>query len=437
MFQIIRPGTTFDFVGKRRFFVYMSSILNVVVLAGVLIFGLNYGIDFSGGTTLRVRLDAPADKLSAVTSAGVEEVVKSLGLPSPEVQRVGTTGNQFLIMLKKVVSDINQTHLDKIKANLGLVPAIGADGVRRVEFAGEGGDRINIFFAKDVDETVIQNAVQAAGISEFELVKRGREGESREFVVKVTSLGNRVKTAIAAKYAVPATLESSEAVGPRAGDKLRADGVKSLVFALLGILFYVGFRFDFRYAPGAVLATLHDVILTTGFYLVTRLEFNLSSIAALLTIIGYSVNDTVIVYDRIRENQARLRDKRLDIVVNISTNETLSRTILTSGATALSMIAVPFVATGSIRDFALALLVGIAIGTYSSIYVASPMVIWLDEKIYKRRRAAGAAAAPLGRRAAKKVEEEEEEDEGADEASADSESDEGDEGGDDEDDERR
>ncbi|HEV8321503.1 MAG TPA: protein translocase subunit SecF [Myxococcota bacterium] len=449
MFQIIKPGTNIDFVGKRVFFGWLSTVLNIAVVLWVLLttlipsmhrFGLNYGIDFAGGSTIRVRVDTTVERPAVPDSKGIEDAVKSLGLPSPEVQRVGTTGNQFLILLKRVVSDITTAHLDKIRASLAAMPSVGADGVKKVDFTGEGGDRVAVAFNKDVDQAVIGTAMKAAGIDEFEVIKRGREGESREFLVKLTSLGNRVRAAIAAKYGA-ATLESSESVGPRAGEKLRSDGAKSVIFALLGILLYVGFRFDFRFAPGAVIATLHDVLMTTGFYLITRLEFNLTSIAVLLTIVGYSVNDTVIVYDRIRENQARLRDKRLDLVINISTNETLSRTILTSGVTSLSLIAVPFIASGSIRDFALALLFGIVTGTYSSIYIASPIVLWLDEKLSKRKGAAAlagaAAGAVAGRKAKAAVAEDDDEDEAdePDESAADD-ADEGDDGGDADDDEK-
>ncbi|HPQ69404.1 MAG TPA: protein translocase subunit SecF [bacterium] len=184
---------------------------------------------------------------------------------------------------------------------------------------------------------------------------------------------------------------STDMVGPRVGATLRKKGMMAIVYALIGILIYVGWRFNFRYSPGGVIALAHDVIITAGVFAFLQREINLVTIAALLTIAGYSINDTIVVYDRIREGrEKKYRNKPLAIAVNNSINETLSRTLLTS-ATTLFVVVSLFVLGGEIlRDFALALLIGITVGTYSSVFIASPVYLMLEEWFASRRKAKGA-----------------------------------------------
>jgi len=175
-------------------------------------------------------------------------------------------------------------------------------------------------------------------------------------------------------------------IGPSVGKQLRDAGIKSLLYALGLILLYVAFRFDLRFAPGAVVCLLHDVVLTIGVFVVIRREVSLPIIAALLTIVGYSLNDTIVVFDRIRENLSRVRERDLKTVVNKSINETLSRTLMTSMTTFLVILPILVLARGTIQDFAIALAIGILIGTYSSIYIASPIAVWVDKTFFAARR---------------------------------------------------
>jgi preprotein translocase subunit SecF len=145
---------------------------------------------------------------------------------------------------------------------------------------------------------------------------------------------------------------------------------------------YIAVRFDFRYGPGTVMALLHDAILVMGAFAITYREFSLTTIAAILTVIGYSMNDTIVVFDRIRENASRMRDKKFDRIVNTSINETLSRTILTSATVFFVTLAMNIFGTGVIRDFAFAMNVGVIVGTYSSIFVAAPILIWLNRRFF-------------------------------------------------------
>jgi preprotein translocase subunit SecF len=171
-----------------------------------------------------------------------------------------------------------------------------------------------------------------------------------------------------------------EMVGPKIGKDLRKKGLLAVIVALIGILIYVSVRFEFRFAVGAIIALVHDVLITLGLFSILNKEIDLTVLAAFLTIVGYSLNDTIIVYDRIRENMKKYVKGLFGNIINRSINETLSRTILTSGTTLFVVLALFVFGGGVIHDFALALLIGIVVGTYSSIYIASPILLLLDKK---------------------------------------------------------
>jgi len=178
-----------------------------------------------------------------------------------------------------------------------------------------------------------------------------------------------------------------EIVGPKVGKDLRQKGINAMRIAMIGILLYITWRFEFRYAIGAIIALIHDVIITVGVFSLLDKEFTLPIIAALLTIIGYSLNDTIVVFDRIRENIRKTRKQSLREIINSSINQVLSRTVLTSVTTLLVVLALFFLGGAVIHDFAFALLVGILIGTYSSVFIASPTILaWETFKPTKRRR---------------------------------------------------
>ena len=179
---------------------------------------------------------------------------------------------------------------------------------------------------------------------------------------------------------------STDMVGPRVGKDLRMKGLFSILFAMGGILVYIAFRFNFRYSPGAVIALAHDVIIVSGIFVIMQKEISLSIIAALLTIAGYSVNDTVVIFDRIREGHTAYRGKPIKEIVNRSLNDTLSRTILTSATTMIVLLGIFFLGSEIIRDFAFAMIMGVMVGTYSSLFIATPVYLFLEEFSYGRRR---------------------------------------------------
>lgn len=183
------------------------------------------------------------------------------------------------------------------------------------------------------------------------------------------------------------TVERVDTVGPQVGAELKRNGILAAFYSLLMILIYIGLRFDYKYAPGAVFCLFHDALTILGIYAVLRWEMNVQIMAAVLTIIGYSLNDTIVVFDRIRENEKLYRDKTFSWVCNRSMNDVLARTILTSLTTFLSVIIMYLFAGGVIKDFALTMAIGIIVGSYSTIYVATPLVIWADrlEKLKAKR----------------------------------------------------
>jgi preprotein translocase subunit SecF len=176
------------------------------------------------------------------------------------------------------------------------------------------------------------------------------------------------------------TNQRVEFVGPRVGEELREDGATVLLISAIAILIYVAFRFSMRFAPGAVVAVIHDIAVTAGILVMAGVEFDLRILAAMLAILGYSLNDTIIIYDRIRENMELRTTANLEDVLNASVNQTLSRTFLTSMTTMLALLSLFFLGGDVIRPFALAMLIGVVVGTYSSVFIASPMLLYLENR---------------------------------------------------------
>ncbi|CAG0988221.1 Protein translocase subunit SecF [Myxococcaceae bacterium] len=266
------------------------------------------------------------------------------------------------------------------------VLAIPVRGIRMgLDFAG--GHEIQVKFTEKLPdhEGSVRAVVEALGVAEPTVVRFGDEGMT-DFLIRFGGEeGKQGEVADALAKALgerigPVELERVGFVGPKVGAELQSAGIKAIGIACLLILVYIGFRFSPRYAPGAVVALVHDIVVTSGFFVILGYEFDLTVLAALLAILGYSLNDTIIVYDRIRENLALHTKHDLEEVLNRSVNQTLSRTLLTSGTTLLAVLALLAVGGPIIRPFALAMVIGIVVGTYSSIYVAAPMLLVLERR---------------------------------------------------------
>lgn len=251
-----------------------------------------------------------------------------------------------------------------------------------IDFAG--GILLQFKFHQTVETSDLRDVLNELGLGQVVVQEFGSR-EEHEYLVRVEktetdleALQQSVEEALRGKFGEGSfELRRTELVGPKVGEELRRKGVNAVLYAILGILIYIAWRFEFRFALGAVLALVHDALITIGVFSILNKEIDLPIVAAILTIIGYSINDTIVVFDRIRENMRRIRRQSIERVINGSINETLSRTLLTS-LTTLIVVAALFLLGGPvIHNFAFALIIGIVVGTYSSIYIASPVIaLW-------------------------------------------------------------
>jgi preprotein translocase subunit SecF len=297
---------------------------------------------------------------------------------------------------------------------LGVAAALGFGVPVGIDFAGGTEFQLKFDDGVAVDESRLREVARAAGFQDATVVRFG-ESDASEFLIKFKDRpeepagepaeaedGLEANTRIAR---LEATIRQSiggfveqrvEYVGPKVGADLRRDGANAMLLSAIAILIYIAFRFNARYAPGAVIATFHDVFLTSGILVMAnaaglRIEFDLQILAALLAIVGYSLNDTIIIYDRIRENIELHPASALEEVLNLSVNQTMSRTILTAGTTILAVMALLVFGGEIIFPFSFTMLLGIVVGTYSSIFIASPMLLFLERRYGNARSGAGAA----------------------------------------------
>ena len=390
--EIFKPGRVYDFMGMRTFWVSLSVILTLLSAFGALVWpGPNYGTDFKGGTEVEIGF------LKAVDVGKVREATQAAGFQHPDVVEVADPANpnRFLIRVQEV-SSISEEQKKQLLSALCFSdlpePPISAEcpaGSHAVEAKfSPGGDKISLRYEANPDLDRIRKQVQSVGGVEL----RGSDRNPllispRDFKVEVAlkSKGDLLVDGLRKNLGADVVPENAlrvEWVGPKAGKQLRDAAIKSVAVAIVFIMAYVALRFDVRFAPGGILALIHDSMVVIGVFIALRKEITLSTIAAILTIVGYSIADTVIVYDRIRENLGKYRNKTFAEIINISISETISRTILTSGSVLLSMTMFFVWGTGVLKDFALALVVGVLAGTYSSIYVAAPLTELIDRRFF-------------------------------------------------------
>jgi preprotein translocase subunit SecF len=398
--EFFKPGRVFDFMRVRVFWIPLSFIL--VIASVILCFypGPNYGTDFRGGTEIEMAFGEPID------AAGVRAAVTGVGFSAPDVVQVVDANKPYHFLIR--VQDVSAiTEADKVTLRRALCfvddpeSAIG-DPVKcppsaratEVKFSA-GGDKVSTRYDVEPDLEVVKDQIgRVPGVSLRSSATNPQILNPRDHRVEIQlmSKGDQLIERLRDKLGAAAVPEGAalrvEWVGPKAGKQLRDSARNAVAIAIVFIMLYLAFRFDLRFAPGVIVACIHDAMVVIGFFVAFQKEITLSTIAAVLTVIGYSMNDTVVVYDRIRENLGKHRGKSFAQIINLSVSETLSRTILTSGAMLLSVLAFFIYGTGVIKDFMLALVVGTVAGTYSSIYVAAPLTEWIDTRMTKKKRGA-------------------------------------------------
>ena len=373
--------THIKFMKYKYFAFLLSGILIVIGIVNIFVHkGLNFGVDFAGGSLLRIMFRDP------VTIGDLRQSLSDAGLGTPKIQEVGKTQREYMIrtlqlpgaedqdleahelMANKVI-DLLRTSEGKAALDRGLLDLNSIDE-KSLAFLiepvipeeAESVARKIISFR--VEQGIIKNfeEIQALGVGE-EVIARLQE---RTFLSRITVL-------------------SRETVGPQVGSDLQNKAAQATIWALVGMLVYIGFRFKLAYGVAAVITLFHDVIITLGIFSMTNREINLPVVAALLTIVGYSLNDTIVIFDRVRDNLKIMRKQDFQEILDVSLNQTLSRSIITSGTTLLTVVALFLFGGEVINDFAFTMIIGIIAGSYSSIYQSCPIVFFW-QKIFKPKK---------------------------------------------------
>ena len=436
MIEIVKAGTKYPFIPNAKRFLFVSLL---VVLTSIMLLatrGLNLGIDFKGGNKVIVAIQddagADMDKIKATIAGLIESKtgeqagqieVQSFDLGETEgaakfqiyteltsllKEEKATAVNEKLTTAFETDSIERPTETDKFIVVLKTPAPVNSTkdtiatmlkelGFSRSEIVSEEERAIDMEFYKDYNLSLVERQKEGREIPEddFDKALASHENKKRKaletrtdrtYTISLQQLQQDVEGSLAEAFGKDKVeVESSTSVSPSVGADLFNKGMLAMIYAIIGILIYIGLRFDFRYSPGAVVALVHDTLITLGIFALFGIKFTLPIISALLTIIGYSLNDTIVVYDRIRENLTKFRGMDLEKLVNQSVNETLSRTLLTSITTLFVVIALLFLGGGLISDFALALTIGVVVGTYSSLFVASPLVIYIDKYLADRK----------------------------------------------------
>ena len=336
--KLVPEKTAIKFIERRKAAYVLSGLLAIASIFLFFTQGLNYGIDFQGGIIVEVRTEHKID-VEALRSE-----LRTLDLGDISIQELGTTddltsqANDTFIRVESQPGgdDVQEVAKDRIKTSLAMLYGTEIDLPDKLLFDGLTREEKNELVGSDI--YFVSKGEVYSGFS----------------------------------------IRREEVVGPTVSGELIVDGSMAVGFAILAVLFYIWMRFEWQFGVGAVVALVHDVVLTIGFFSLTQLEFNLSIVAAILTIVGYSLNDTVVVYDRVRENLRRFRKVPLEELFNTCINETLSRTVMTSLTTLIALLALFFFGGEVIRGFTAAMIWGVFIGTYSSVFIGVPFLLLLN-----------------------------------------------------------
>ncbi len=381
-----------DWMGKSKYFFALSGLLLLIGWSAIFLKGgIKYGIDFKGGTNVDVRF---------AKAPNIDELRKGLqaqGLGNSEIQSISDiaspNSNEVLIFVEQAGNTDQALDEGKAKVLTALNAAYNLNNSGKPDF--------NSTTLTSLVNVLVQNDPLSLSVNagdRYQQLAKGlldyRDKVSDGVISNFADLGKvqgatpAVLSAVKENFSLaPFVIRNVEIVGAKVGGELRNQAIRVTLYALAGMLVYIAFRFQWVYGAAAVIAVFHDVLITLGLFKIFGFEISLTVIAALLTLVGYSMNDTIVIFDRIRENSRLLRKEAFAGVVNKSINQTLSRTILTSGLTFLTVLVLFLMGGQVLRAFAFALVVGIVVGTYSSFGIAAPLVV-----AWNRWRGQGVAA---------------------------------------------
>jgi len=394
-------NTNYDFLGKKWPFIIASLVLTGIGFGSLAMRGgPRYGIDFRGGTKMYVKFqDKPqVDKIRSALGAKVSGEISVV-----EIADTVSTKNEVMIDTELR----EERELDA--ARKGMVDALNttfgqSTGKLDINNAGQQA------LAERLRDPLARAGASLGDQQLLDLTKAiltYRDTPPRSGLIKsfdelsgVTGVTPQVIAAMNQElYTAPFSIRTVEVVGPKVGGELKQQAILATLYALGGMLIYIAFRFEWIYGVAAVVAVFHDTLITIGLFSVFDKEISLTTVAALLTLVGYSMNDTIVVFDRIRENLKLLRREKLEALINLSVNQTLSRTILTSGLTLLTALSLWLFGGQVLNGFSFALVVGIIVGTYSSVFIASPLLVFWQNYTESRKPAVAAAPAPKAKAA--------------------------------------
>ena len=386
-----------DWMGKSKYFYALSGLLllagwtSIFLKGGPVGGGLPYSIDFKGGTNVDVRFAQPPD---------IDKIRKGLtaqGIGNSEIQSIrdfaSSNTNEVQIFVEQKGRGDEAEEASRTEVISALNAIYGVQNSSKADFNAATQSTLSSFLTQRDPLLLSVNAgdryqqLAKALLNYRDTTARGVLTNFDD-LSKVQGVTPAVLSSLKDNYALGSfTIRGVELVGPKVGGELRRQAIYVTLYALGGMLVYIAFRFEWVYGAAAVLAVFHDVLITLGFFSLLHFEISLTVIAALLTLVGYSMNDTIVIFDRIRENNRLLRREEFSAIVNKSINQTLSRTILTSGLTFLTVLVLFLMGGQVLRAFSFALVVGIVVGTYSSFGIAAPLVV-----AWNRWRGRGVAA---------------------------------------------
>ncbi|MBL6975286.1 MAG: protein translocase subunit SecF [Deltaproteobacteria bacterium] len=429
----IKPGTNIDFMKAARLWVPLSGLFVVLSIGLVGLQGFDAGIDFMGGTKVIAEFRNDAGVERGVIKKVVDDLVTSqTGETGTQVEVQdfdvgGTAGSetvkyQIFTELPSLLTPLKKLELAKLlEAHFGVGTTVDtpfeagdkfyitlpdkwsliaareelqkvfqSSGHRNITVRSDKEERVltELYREKDLLLSAKDDEVKAEAMKvEEEARKKIARLVDNRFTVEVQAVRTQVTDALKSRFGEGfVDVLSTASVSPSVGKELFQTGMLALLYAIIGILIYISIRFDMKFAPGAIACIIHDVIIVLGLIVLLQIKFTLPIIAAIMALIGYDINDTIVVYDRVRENLQKGKGGHLPKVINLSINETLARTVITSLTTEMVLASIFLLGGGTIKDFALVLFVGVILGTYSSIFIASPLTIYLD-RVFRKRAA--------------------------------------------------